>query len=155
MERTPSRLVIIVREVQLLWKRNINQKNYLRWLGTVNNVGGKPMTNYEAIRNLTSGQIEKFLDQVFLTGFNTGYQSLVDPEIHDGNPFDEGWLNEEVEGFHALVENEAGEELIIDPLVNVITHIVGFDTGAIPDDISWQMQVVLPKGVEDYDENGL
>ena len=71
------------------------------------------MTNYEAIINLTPELLEKFLDQVFLTGFNTGYQSLVDPDIHDGNPFNTDWLNAEAEEFHNLVEDDAGEDLII------------------------------------------
>ena len=107
------------------------------------------MTNYEAIKNLTPEQLEKFLDQVFLTGFNTGYQSLVDPDIHDGNPFDADWVNAEVEGSPALVEDETGESLIIEQLVKVVTRIVEFDADSIPEDISWQMQVVLPKGMDD------
>ena len=41
------------------------------------------MKYYDAIRNLTPEQLEKFLDQVFLTGFNSGHQSLADPEIDD------------------------------------------------------------------------
>jgi hypothetical protein len=107
------------------------------------------MKNYEAIKNLSPEQLEKFLDQVFLTGFNSGYQSLVDPEIHDGNPFDSNWLNETVEEHPALVEDELSESLIIEPLVKVIKRIVEFDTESIPNDISWQIQVVLPKGMED------
>ena len=107
------------------------------------------MKNYEAINNLLPEQLEKFLDQVFLTGFNSGYQSLVDPEIHDGNPFDSNWLNEVVEEHPALVEDELGESLIIEPLVKVVKRIVEFDTESIPNDISWQVQVVLPKGMED------
>jgi hypothetical protein len=107
------------------------------------------MTNFEAIKQLTYEQLDKFLDQVFLTGFNTGYQSLVDPDIHDGNPFDEEWLSAEADESHSLVENESGEGLIIEPLVNVIKRIVEFDYEAKPDNISWQMQVVLPKDMED------
>jgi len=106
------------------------------------------MTYYEAIRNLTSEQLGKFLDQVFLTGFNTGYQSLVDPDIHVGNPFDTDWLNEDVEGSHVLVEDEAGEELIIEQLLNVVKRIVNFDTESISENVSWQTQVVLPRGFE-------
>jgi len=106
------------------------------------------MTNNEAIANLNADQLEKFLDQVFLTGFNTGYQSLVDPDIHDGNPFDTDWLNMEVEEHPALVEDETGEELIIEPLVKVVSRIIEFDTDSIPEDISWQVQIVLPKGME-------
>jgi hypothetical protein len=107
------------------------------------------MTNFIAFKNFTFEQLEKFLDQVFLTGYNTGYQSLVDPDIHDGNPFDENWLSAEVDESHSLVENEDGEELIIEPLVSVIERIIEFDVDTIPEDISWQMKVVLPKGMEE------
>ena len=107
------------------------------------------MKNYEAIKNLTHEQLVKFLDQVFLTGLNTGYHSLVDPDIHDGNPFDIDWLNAEVEEHPSLVEDETGEGLIIGPLAKVILRIAEFDAELIPDDISWQMQIVLPKGMED------
>ena len=109
------------------------------------------MTNREAIKNLTAGRLEKFLDQVFLTGFNTGYQSLVDPDIHDGNPFNVDWLNEDIEEYPALVEDETGESLIIEPLVKVVTRIVEFDTESIAGDISWHTQVVMPKGMESDD----
>ena len=111
------------------------------------------MKNYEAIKNLTYEQLEKFLDQVFLTGYNTGYQSLVDPDIHDENPFDMNWLNADVEEANALVEDEAGDSLIIEPLVSVVKRIVEFDADSIPGGINWQMQVVLPKGTEDNNEN--
>jgi hypothetical protein len=110
------------------------------------------MTYYEAIENLTTEQLEKFLDQVFLTGLNTGYQSLVDPVIHDGNPFSADWLNADVEESCLLIEDETGEGLIIEQLVNVVKRIVEFDTDAIPEDISWQTQVVLPEGMEGKDE---
>ena len=106
------------------------------------------MKNYEAIKNLTPELLEKFLDQVFLTGFNTGYQSLVDPDIYDGNPFDNDWVNSEVDEHPALVEDEAGESLIIEPLVKVVTRIIEFDVNKISNDVSWNMQVVLPKGME-------
>ena len=111
------------------------------------------MTNYEAIMNLTPGILEKFLDQVFLTGFNTGYQSLVDPDIHDGNPFNSDWLNAGAEESYNLVEDDAGEDLIIEQLVNVVKRIVEFDTDRIPEDIGWQMQVVLPKGLDKNEES--
>ena len=106
------------------------------------------MKNFEAIFNLTTEQLEKFLDQVFLTGFNSGYQSLVDPEIYDGNPFDTNWLNDVVEEHPVLVEDETGESLIIEPLVKVVKRIVEFDTESIADNVNWQIQVILPKGME-------
>ena len=113
---------------------------------------GKAMTTYEAIKNLTPEQLEKFLDQVFLTGFNTGYQSLVDPDIHDGNPFNLDWLNTEIDEHLLLVEDESGESLIIEPLVNVVKRICDFDANSMPNDLSWQMQVVLPKGMDDDED---
>ena len=111
------------------------------------------MKNYEAISKLTPELLEKFLDQVFLTGFNSGYQSLVDPEIYDGNPFDANWLSEIVENHTNFIEDEFGESLIIEPLVKVVTRIVELDTETIADDICWQSQVVLPKGMDSKDEN--
>ena len=106
------------------------------------------MTNYEAIQNLTPEQLVKFLDQVFLTGLNTGYQSLVDPDIYNGNPFHADWVNEDVEESPILVEDESGEELIIKQLMNVVMRIVEFDVDTIPEDIHWQIQIVLPKGMD-------
>ena len=111
------------------------------------------MTNAEAIKNLTLEQLEKFLDQVFLTGFNIGYQSLVDPDIHDGNPFHADWLNADVDESPMLVEDETGETLIINKLANVVMRIVEFDVDKIPKDISWQQQVVLPEGMGTAEES--
>ena len=110
------------------------------------------MTNFEAIKNLTPEQLEKFLDQVFLTGLNIGYQSLVDPDIYDGNPFNADWVNAAVDSSLALIEDEAGESLIIEQLVNVIKRIIEFDVNKIPENVSWQTQVVLPKGMESDEE---
>jgi len=110
------------------------------------------MKNYEAIKKLTPELLEKFLDQIFLTGFNSGYQSLVDPDIYDGNPFNANWLIEDVGEHPNLIEDELGESLIIEPLVKVVTRIVEFNTESISDNLSWQSQIILPKGMEDEDE---
>jgi len=110
------------------------------------------MKVYEAIKNLTAEQMEKFLDQVFLTGMNTGHHMLVDPEIYDENPFDEAWLNSEAES-PALVVNEDGESLVIEPLANVVLRIIEFDAESIPDDISWESKIIMPKGMNDEDED--
>ncbi len=102
------------------------------------------MTNYEAIKNLTPDLLEKFLDQVFLTGFNTGYQSLADVKMSEENPFDEDWLNAEVEESDELVEDDAGERSHHwDSLANVIMRIVAFDADAIPEHVCWQKRVLL------------
>jgi len=109
------------------------------------------MKVYDAIKNLTAEQMKKFLDQVFLTGMNAGHHMLVDPEIYDENPFDEAWLNSETES-PALVVNEEGESLVIEPLTNVVLRIVEFDAGSISDDISWQSKIIMPKGMNESDD---
>jgi len=110
------------------------------------------MTNYEAIGNLMPKQLEKFLDQVFLTGFNSGYQSLVDPDIFDDNPFDADWINSSIGESRSLVENENGEDLIIEPLVRIVSRIAEFDADSISESISWEPRLVLPKGVQEAEE---
>jgi len=128
--------------------RYINKKNYVKPMI----IKERTMTNYEAIKNLMPEQLVKFLDQVFLTGLNTGYHSLVDPDIHDGNPFHEDWINAEVNESLVLVENESGEDLVIEQLVSIVMRIADFDVDTIPENISWQNKVVLPKGKDNEDE---
>ena len=112
------------------------------------------MTHYEAIKQLSPEQLEKFLDQVFLTGYNTGHQSLVDRDLDDANPFDMEWLNEETEkGHEALVEDSEGEGLIISPLAKVVIRMVEFDAESMPDDIAWEGKILLPKGMSGEGED--
>lgn len=111
------------------------------------------MKNYEAIKHLTLEQLEKFLDQVFLTGFNAGYHSLVDTDMSDDNPFDADWLNDDVGDYPALIEDETGEGLIIEPLADIVSRICEFDVDTISDSVCWKNQIVLPQGVEDEDED--
>ena len=110
------------------------------------------MNHYESISTLTVRQMEEFLDQVYLTGFNRGHQSVVEPDLADENPFDEEWLSAGIEDSPALVENEAGEELIIDQLHDIVEHVLNFDVNTIPDDLSWSQQVIMPKSTECEDE---
>ena len=106
------------------------------------------MTHFEAIRNLSPEQLEKFLDQVFLTGYNTGHQSVVDRELDDANPFDMEWLKSGTEkGHEALVEDSEGGGLIISPLAKVVIRMAEFGAESMPDDISWEGKILLPKGM--------
>ena len=91
------------------------------------NVREKLMKNYEAIKNLSNEDLEEFLDQVFLAGFNSGYQSLVDPAVDDVSPFNANWLNAEVEENPSLVKDETGERLIIEPLATIAMRMTEFD----------------------------
>jgi hypothetical protein len=89
-----------------------------------------------------------------LTGYNTGYHSLVDRDIDDENPFSADWLNEETEkGHEALVEDEKGEGLIISPLAKIVIRMVEFDAEKMPEDITWEGKILLPKGTGDEGED--
>ena len=107
------------------------------------------MNHYEAIRNLSPENMEKFLDQVFLTGFNSGHQALVDPGIDDENPYDSVWLDTDVEASPNLIEDEAGESLIVGPLARVLIRMAEFDEDSMPENISWEASIILPKGIGD------
>lgn len=112
------------------------------------------MKYYEAIINLSLENMEKFLDQVFLTGFNSGHQSLVDIEIDDENPFNSAWLNVEVDCSPALVEDEAGESLIIEQLAALIIRMAEFKEESMPDSLAWEPTIVMPKGLGDDEDGG-
>ena len=101
------------------------------------------MTNYEAIRELSIKNMEKLLDQVFLTGLNTGHQILVDSELTDENPFNADWLKSETE-VPNLVFDEAGEFIIIEPLSQIIVRMAVFNEEDIPEEIIWQPEIIIP-----------
>ena len=104
------------------------------------------MTRIEAIKNLTNEQLENFLDQVFLTGYNTAHHSIVDPDVDDDNPFNSEWLNEETDENHAIVEDAEGESLIVSPLADIVIRMAEFDTGSMPGNLMWESKILLPKG---------
>ena len=59
------------------------------------------------------------------------------------------YLNTVVEESCALVEDETGEALIIEPFADVVKRIIEFNDNTIPEDICWQMQIILPKGIKE------
>ena len=69
------------------------------------------MNNFDAIGQLDVEKMENFLDQVFLTGLNTGMHAAtlndtpeVQAELLDRNPFDLAWLSAEAEKLSFLNE---------------------------------------------------
>jgi hypothetical protein len=85
----------------------------------------------------------EFLDQVFCTGINVGWQAMVEKNINDQNPFNVEWLDGDIgEG---LVQDSEGEQQIISPLSDFVKHITEFNYDTIPDDIAWFPKIVLPK----------
>jgi hypothetical protein len=64
------------------------------------------------------------------------------------------WLNQETENGHeALVEVNEGEGLIISPLAKVVIRMAEFDVESMPDDITWEGKILLPKGLDGEGED--
>ena len=63
-------------------------------------------------------------------------------------------LDTEVEGSHDLVENDAGESLIIEPLAQLIIRMAEFGEESMPENVKWEATIVLPRGVSDASDNG-
>lgn len=91
------------------------------------------MDNFEAIKQMERSTLEAFLDQVYLTGLNTGLYAakLSDTSgeqmnLLDENPFDTKWLNSEAE--NAVLyscDSENGEAL--DALAAAILRVAGIE----------------------------
>ena len=90
------------------------------------------MDNFEAITRMDRNALEAFLDQVYLTGVNTGMFAARLPnnsdeqaEVLDKNPFNEKWLSSEAE--NATLGTYAGEEneYILDALATAVFRGAG------------------------------
>lgn len=90
------------------------------------------MDNFEAIMRMDRNALEAFLDQVYLTGVNTGMFAAGLPndsdeqaELLDENPFNEKWLSSEAE--NATLGTCAGEEdeYILDALATAVFRSAG------------------------------
>ena len=85
------------------------------------------MTNYEAIIKMTPKLMERFLDQVYLAGLNTGMYAATheDDGVLDDNPFDARWLSEQAEEATALGFAEDGDAYILTALTKAILRSAG------------------------------
>ncbi len=79
------------------------------------------MTNYEAILKMTSKRMERFLDQIYLTGVNIGTYAASnnDDSVLDNNPFDAAWLSEQAEAATAVGVKD-GDEYVLNALVKAV-----------------------------------
>ena len=87
------------------------------------------MTNYEAIIKMSPAWMERFLDQVYLVGLNTGMHAAGLPEeeqdeLLDYSPFDASWLVADADS--ALVSDD--DDYLISPLVEAIVRMLGKDS---------------------------
>ena len=85
------------------------------------------MNNFDAIGQLDVEKMENFLDQVFLTGLNTGMHAAtlndtpeVQAELLDRNPFDLAWLSAEAEKATLGEPAEDGDGYLLDALTTYI-----------------------------------
>jgi hypothetical protein len=92
------------------------------------------MDNYEAIRRMNREQMETFLDNVYLTGLNTGTYAASfknDSEkmdaLLDEDPYGTEWLSEEAEKATISVFAEDGDTYLPNALCKAIFRVTGID----------------------------
>ena len=90
------------------------------------------MTNFEAIKNMDKESLELFLDQVYVTGINTGTyaQSLSEEDstkVLDGLPFDGEWLDSEAEP--AVINITDEDTPLLRALCSIVLKAAGVDVG--------------------------
>lgn len=90
------------------------------------------MDNYEAIKNMDRIAMENFLDQVYLTGLNSGMYAAGraddDEEqsaLLDENPFSGAWLTDEAEAATVGTPAGDGDEYLLNALVTAIFRSAG------------------------------
>lgn len=83
-------------------------------------------TNYDAIINMQPDHMERFLDQVYLAGLNTGMYAAKydDDSLLDDNPFDATWLAAEAEKATALVLANDGDTYMLNALTEAVVRNV-------------------------------
>lgn len=85
------------------------------------------MTNYDAILRMTPEQMESFLDQIYLTGLNTGLYAARQEEddLLEDNPFGSWWLRQPAEEATRSSPDLDGEEFLLSALVKAIFRNAG------------------------------
>ena len=90
------------------------------------------MDNFDAIKRMDKTQLETFLDQVYLTGVNSGMYAATlsnDSEeqvmLLDENPFSEKWLSSEAEQATMGAMAEDGCEYCLDALATAVLRGAG------------------------------
>lgn len=90
------------------------------------------MDNFDAIKRMNKTQLETFLDQVYLTGVNSGmYAATLSNDsdeqamLLDENPFSEKWLSSEAEQATMGAMAEDGDEYILDSLATAVLRGAG------------------------------
>lgn len=84
-------------------------------------------TNYDAIIKMQPDHMERFLDQVYLAGLNTGMYAAKndDDSVLDDNPFDASWLEAEAEKATAVGFADDGDEYMLNALTKAVLRSAG------------------------------
>ena len=92
------------------------------------------MTNFDAIKQMDKAALEFFLDQVYLTGFNTGTLAATLPQDSDEQldlmsetPFNEAWLSSSAEKATLCALTGNDEEYLLDALTIAVFRLVEID----------------------------
>lgn len=90
------------------------------------------MENYDAIKRMSKAELEAFLDQIYLTGLNTGMYAATLPNdseeqalLLDENPFSDKWLSGEAEKAMLEITAEDGDNYILDALAVAVFRSAG------------------------------
>lgn len=88
------------------------------------------MDNYEAIMKMNREHLAKFLDDVYLTGFNNGMYAAKteNEEVLDEFPYDEGWLFAEAED---AMHCEPADDYILNDCARSILRLAGIDVSVL------------------------
>ena len=90
------------------------------------------MDNYDAFKRMNKTQLETFLDQVYLTGVNSGMYAATLPNdseeqamLLDENLFSEKWVSSEAEQATMGAMAEDGDAYILDALATAVLRGAG------------------------------
>jgi len=90
------------------------------------------MENFDAIKRMNKAEMEAFLDQIYLTGLNTGMYAATLPndsdeqaQLLDDNPFSNQWLSSEAEQATLKIVAEDGDDYILDALAAAVFRSAG------------------------------
>lgn len=98
------------------------------------------MDNYEAIMLMDRDQFVNFLDDVYVTGVNTGMWAAGLPTQEEQVeallefPFDENWLASDAEEATLGTIMEDGEDYILDACAKAALRLAGIDASALDDE---------------------
>lgn len=110
------------------------------------------MTNYQAIMKMHPKQMSGFLDQVYLTGLNTGMYAAKhnDDSVLDDNPFDMTWLAAEAEKATTLGSSDAGDGYMLRALTKAVFRSAGIKRYEKPQKIT-EIKVVEVEALPNHE----